>query len=194
MGAIRPGRVRLACSVTASGSEALAEAETLGAVEVLDFTNGGSEIVPIEPLAAATSLPRLRELRIGGCMIGDEGFAALAAAPHLRFSRLVAPRNDIQPAAAEAIAGATWAPSLEHLDLSSNEMFGDAGLRALASSERLGALRSLVLSYVGLYEEAADIILGSPLFLQLEHLDLSLGLSAEDRERIRAVLGERLKT
>lgn len=190
----RVRRLSLArCELTGDDLAALAEAETLGEVELLDLTNGGSETVPIAPLAAATSLPKLRELRIGGCMIGNEGFAALARAEHLRFSRLVAPRNDVEPAAAEAIASATWAPGLVHLDLSSNEMFGDEGLRALASSTHLGALRSLVLSYVGLYEQAADIVLGSPLFAQLEHLDLSQGLSLEDRERIRAVFGDRLE-
>jgi len=191
------GRVRrlslARCALTEDDFAALAEAETLGGVELLDLTNCGSESDPSAPLAAATSLPRLRELRIGGCSIGDEGFVALAGARHLRFERLVAPRNDIRSAAGEAIAGATWAPGLVHLDLSSNEMFGDEGLRALAGSGRLGALRSLVLSYVGLYEQAADIVLGSPLLTQLEHLDLSLGLSLADRERIRAVMGDRLK-
>jgi uncharacterized protein (TIGR02996 family) len=190
----RVRRLSLArCKLTRDDFVALAEAETLGSVELLDLTNGGSETIPIAPLAAAISLPKLRELRIGGCMIGDKGFAALAKAKHLRFSRLVAPRNDAEPASAEAIASATWAPGLVHLDLSSNEMLRDEGLRALAASQNLGALRSLVLSYVGLYEEAADIVLGSPLFAQLEHLDLSQGLSVADRERIRAVLGDRLK-
>src|SRR5690606_24405695 len=137
------------CRLTRDDFAALAAAETLGNVELLDLTNGGSEPIPLAPLAAATSLPRLRELRIGGCMIGDEGFAALARAEHLRFSRLVAPRNDAGPGAAEAIASATWSPGLVHLDLSSNEMFRDEGLRALAASRHLGALRSLVLSYVG---------------------------------------------
>lgn len=187
----RVRRLSLArCELTADDFAALAAAETLGRVEVLDLTNCGSEL---GPLAAATSLPALRELRIGGCMIGDEGFAALAAAEHLRFSRLVAPRTDARPAGAEAIAGASWAPGLAHLDLSSNDLLGDAGLRALVSSPRLGALRSLVLSYVGLYTEAADLVLGSPLLAQLEHLDLSQGLSGADRDRLRAVLGDRLK-
>jgi uncharacterized protein (TIGR02996 family) len=190
----RVRRLSLARSMlTEDDFAALAAAETLGSVELLDLTNGGSESIPIAPLAAATSLPKLRELRIGGCMIGDEGFVALAQAAHLRFSRLVAPRNEVEPASAEAIASATWAPGLVHLDLMSNEMLGDEGLRALATSTQLGALRSLVLSYVGLHKEAADIILGSPLFAQLEHLDLSHGLSLEDRARLSAVFGDRLK-
>jgi uncharacterized protein (TIGR02996 family) len=180
------------CSLVEADFVALANARTLGSVEVLDLTNGGSETIPIAPLARATSLPRLRELKLGGCMMGDDAMAELARAPTLRFARLIAPRNDFTAAACEAIAGATWAPGLEHLDLSANEILSDDGLRFLAESPRLDALRSLVLEYCGLGPAAVDLVLGSPVFARLSHLDLSGNLSTDDRERIRAVFGDRL--
>jgi len=122
--------------------------------------------------------------------------------PARRKARPVTAKSAAAPAAAVSVGPpsarqqallADILANLVHLDLSSNEMLRDEGLRALAASQSLGALRSLVLSYVGLYEEAADIVLGSPLFAQLEHLDLSQGLSLADRDRLRAVFGDRLK-
>lgn len=181
------------CELTSDDFAALASAKTLGSVEVLDLTNGGSLVIPLGPLAKATSLPNLRELKITGCMCGDEAIVELAKSKTLRFRRLVAAKNELTAEACEAIANATWAPQLEHLDLSSNERLRDAGLRALAESPNLGALRSLKLEYVGLYENAADIVLGSPVFARLEHLDLSSNLTAEERDRIRAVFGDRLR-
>jgi uncharacterized protein (TIGR02996 family) len=181
------------CELTEDDFAALASAKTLGSVEVLDLTKGTGDTAPIAPLAKATSLPRLRELKLRGCRIGDEGMATLAKSKTLRFSRLDAAMNDLTATACEAIADATWAPQLVHLDLSSNEMIGDAGLRALADSTKLTALRSLKLEYVGLYEEAADIILASPALAKLEHLDVSANMSGEDHARIKAVFGDRLR-
>ena len=160
---------------------------------MLDLTNGGSEAVPLAGLAKATSLPKLRELRVGGCMMGDDVMAELAKAKTLRFKCLVAVRNDFTDVACDAIANATWAPQLEVLHLSSNELIGNEGLRALAQSTTLGALKRLKLEYIGITEEAVDIVLGSPVFAKLEHLDLTMNLSREDRDRIRAVFGDRLR-
>lgn len=192
----RVRRLSLArCKLTQDDLAALASARTLGNVEILDLTGRGSGSVetPLAPLANATSLPKLRELRVSGCMMGDAAMAELAASRTLRFTHLIAPRNDFSEAACESIANATWAPQLVSLDLSSNEMIRDEGLRALAASTQLGALRSLKLEYVGLYEEAADIILGSPVFSKLQHLDVSANMSREDYARLKAVFGDRLK-
>lgn len=180
------------CKLTADDLAALAAATTLGSVEVLDLSNGGSDTIPIGALGAATSLPKLRELKIGGCMCGDGALADLARAPTLRFARLVAPRNDFTAAAGALIADATWAPGLEHLDLSSNEMFMADGLAALATSPRLTSLRSLKLEYCGLYEGAPDLILNSPVLAKLAALDLSSNMSREDYDRIKARFGDRL--
>ena len=95
---------------------------------------------------------------------------------------------------AAAIAGATWAPGLTHLDLSSNEMLSDAGLRALAASPHLGALRSLALAYCGLGPAAPDLVLGSPVLARLDHLNLANNLGAAERDRLRAALSDRLVT
>ena len=180
------------CALTEADYQALAAATTLGAVEVLDLTNGGSLEQPVAPLAAATSLPKLRELKLTGAMIGDDQMAALARSKTLRLARLIAPRNDITPEGARAVAGAVWAPQLVHLDLSSNEMLGDDGLAALASSSLLGALETLSLTYAGLYDRAADLVLASPVFARLRSFDLSQNLSAADRERLRAKFGDRV--
>jgi hypothetical protein len=190
----RVRRLSLArCKLGEEDVGALASAQTLGSVELLDLTNGGSEMVPLAGLANATSLPKLRELKLGGCMMGDDAMVALAKATALRFTRLVAPRNDFTDEACDAIARATWAPQLEALDLSSNELIGNAGLQALASSTQLTALKRLKLEYIGLGDDAADIVLASPVFAKLEHLDLTQNLSREDRDRIRAVFGDRLR-
>lgn len=181
------------CELEEEDYAALASAKTLGNVEVVDLTKGTGDTAPIAPLAKATSLPKLRELKLRGCHMGDEGMAALAKSKTLRFTRLDAAMNDLTPEGCEAIADATWAPQLEHLDLSSNEMIRDEGLRALAASTKLTALRSLKLEYVGLYDMAADIILGSPLLAKLEHLDVTANMSRDDYDRLKAVFGNRLR-
>ncbi len=180
------------CALSEQDFAALARATTLGGVELLDLTNGGSEEIRIAPLAEATSLPKLRELKLSGSMIGDAQMGILARSQTLRPTRLIAQRNDLGEAGARAIANAVWAPQLVHLDLSSNEMIRDEGLEALATSTRLSALETLVLSYVGLHERAVAIVLASPVFARLRQLDLSQNLSATEAERILAVFGERL--
>jgi len=180
------------CDLGEDDYAALARATTLGNVELLDLTNGGSVESPIAPLAKATSLPKLRELKLTGAMIGDDQLATLARSTTLRMSRLILQRNDLTAAGARSLAHAVWAPQLVHLDLSSNEMVQDEGLEALATSPRLTALETLVLSYVGLYDRAADLILGSPVFARLRTLDVSNNMSREDLARVRAVFGDRL--
>lgn len=182
------------CKLTRADFEALAEATTIGKVELLDLTNGGSARIPLAPLAQATSLPRLRELKITGCMCGDSAMIDLARAKSLRFSRLHAQRNDLTGKCGKALAEATWAPELEHLDLSSNEMFGIDGIRALTSSTKLTKLRALLLVYCGFVMDSAGAELAkSPVIANLDHLDLSQTVSREDLAAIRAVLGDRLK-
>lgn len=178
------------CKLTADDFEALAAATTLGSVELLDLTNGGSYTIPVAPLAAATSLPKLRELKLGGCMMEDKGIVALAKSKTLRMQKLVLDRNEFGPKAGEAIANAEWAPGLVTLDLSSNEGLRDEGLRALAASTKLTSLKTLLLKYTGLYDQAIDIITRSPLFQQLDRLDVTANaVSVED---LRPVLGDRL--
>lgn len=180
------------CALREADYQALARATTLGAVEVLDLTNGGSVEQPVAPLATATSLPRLRELRLTGAMIGDAQMTALARSTTLRMTRLIAPRNELTAEGVRAIAAAVWAPQLAHLDLSSNEMVGDDGLAALAGSPNLSALETLTMTYAGLHDRAADLVLGSPVFARLRAFDLAQNLSAADRERLRAAFGDRI--
>lgn len=178
------------CKLTADDFAALAEATTLGNVELLDLSNGGSAVIPVANLAKATSLPGLRDLILRGCMIGDHGVAALAGSKTLAMQKLVLARNDLTGAAGEAIGGAEWAPGLIHLDVSSNERFGDRGLAGLAASTRLTALRTLNLEFTGLYEEAPELLKRAPLFKQLDLIDISA--TAVDIEELRPVHGERI--
>lgn len=180
------------CDLTEDDYAALARATTLASVELLDLTNGGSVDSPIAPLAQATSLPKLRELKLTGAMIGDDQLATLAKSTTLRMSRLILQRNDLTAAGARSIASAVWAPQLVHLDLSSNEMVQDEGLEALATSSHLMSLETLVLSYVGLHDRAADLILASQVFARLRTLDVSNNMSRDDLARLRAVFGDRL--
>ena len=90
-----------------------------------------------------------------------------------------------------AIAEAQWAPGLVHLDLSSNEGFGDGGLRALSESTRLTALKTLILEFTGIYQDAPDIFRTAPLFKQLDLLDISA--TAVGIEDLRPVLGDRVQ-
>ncbi len=176
------------CKLNADDFAALAATE-LPNLEVLDLTNGGSDDIPIANLAGA-AFPKLRELILRGCMIGDEGVEALAASKTLKMQKLLLARNDLHPGAGEAIANAEWAPGLVHLDVSSNEMFGDGGLAALAASTKLTSLKVLNLEFTGLYEQAPELLRTAPLFQQLEKIDLSAtGVSADE---VRAVLGDRL--
>jgi uncharacterized protein (TIGR02996 family) len=177
------------CKLVKDDFEALAAATTLGSVELLDLTNGGSYEIPVAPLAKATSLPKLRELNLRGCMIGDDGIEALAASTTLKMQKLILARNDLHAAAGAAIAAAPWAPGLVHLDVSSNEMFGDGGLRALADSTQLTSLRTLILEFTGLYDAAVEIF-KAPLFQQLERIDISA--TGVDIEAVRPFLGERV--
>ena len=178
------------CKLSKDDFEALAAATTLGSVELLDLTNGGSYEIPVAPLAKATSLPKLRELNLRGCMIGDEGALALARSKTLKMRKLILARNDLHPAAGEAIATAEWALDLVHLDVSSNEMFGDGGLAALAASTKLTSLKTLNLEFTGLHEQAAELLRTARLFQQLDKIDISAtGVRADE---VRAVLGDRL--
>ena len=79
---------------------------------------------------------------------------------------------------------------LEHLDLSSNELMGDPGLRWLAESEKLTALKTVKLDYCGFGDTAADMLLSSPVFAKLEKMEIPyLG---GDYDRVKAVFGDRL--
>jgi hypothetical protein len=105
------------------------------------------------------------------------------------MQKLILARNDLHAAAGAAIAAAPWAPGLVHLDVSSNEMFGDGGLRALADSTQLTSLRTLILEFTGLYDAAVEIF-KAPLFQQLERIDISA--TGVDIEAVRPFLGERV--
>ena len=181
------------CHLTREDYDALGAAKTLDSVEILDLDGEGHE-AQVAGLANAT-LPKLRVLRMGTCLMGDDGIEALAKSQTLRMKELVVFYNGFTKRACEAIANATWAPTLESLALGSNEDIGDDGLAYLAQSPRLTALKKLEMSNTGLGKRAADIILASPVFARLERFHhVAVEGSDVDFKRIRNALGKRLVT
>jgi uncharacterized protein (TIGR02996 family) len=171
--------------------EGLVKATTLGKVESLDVSICGLDVERGEQLAKATSLPALRELKLAGNFLTDDGATALAKSKTLAPTHLVLARNELGPAGAEAIANAPWASRLEWLDLSTNSI-QTQGMRAIAESPHLTALRVLKLEYCDIDDDAADAILASPTLAKLAHLDLSTNMSLDGIKRIHDRFGDRL--
>lgn len=111
--------------------------------------------------------PRLQELRLAGCGVGDEGLRHLAhalaarpAASQRCFARLGLARNPgLTGAGIASLCDAVAAgalPGLEYLDLDGCRRVGDRGFRALAGALRgggLGGLVTLRAEAVGLTDE-----------------------------------------
>ena len=98
--------------------------------------------VPVQVLAGFPPLARLRGLDLAGWYMGNEGFLALMACPHLpRLRSLGLADNGLVVRGATAIAEALppQAADLTELDLSINDV-GDDGAEVLS---RLVALRNL---------------------------------------------------
>jgi uncharacterized protein (TIGR02996 family) len=179
--------------------KALAAAKTLGGVEVLDATATaiGEVKGAAAALAAAKSLPALRELRLSSAYVDDAELVALAKSKTLRLQRLIATHNTIGPRGLAALVAAPWAAGLVHLDLSSNESVRIAGLEVLANATTLPALETLRLDYAGIWgdddtDAAVELARRSQLFARLDVLDLTNNIGADGLARIRAVLGARL--
>jgi uncharacterized protein (TIGR02996 family) len=177
--------------------KALAGADTLGSVEVLDATATaiGEVKGAAAVLAAARSLPKLRELRLSSAYVDDTELVAIARSVSLPIERLIATNNAIGPRGLAALVAAPWARRLVELDLSSNETIGAEGLAVLAEATTLPALKTLRLDYAGIWsdaEAAVAAVLGSPVFARLDRLDLTNNIGAEGLDRIREVFGDRL--
>jgi uncharacterized protein (TIGR02996 family) len=150
------GRVRRLAfphnATTTDDFAALADATTLGGVEALDLAGnwlvsarGRGVGMPLEPLevVARLALPRLCELSLHACFIGDAGAAVVAASRTLRPTRLDLSRCKLTADGCRSITEAAWAGALEYLDISGNRP-GEDGIAALATSPRLAALHTLV--------------------------------------------------
>jgi hypothetical protein len=134
-------------------------------------------------------------------LIGDEGAQALAESAYLaRLKRLDLAENDIGDSGVSALAGSPNLRALTHLNLSGN-LLGLDGVRALAASPNLGRLSFLRIGGYRFtedthYEEAASILLKSPLLINLTCLDLGYpypgGPETDTKEALRKTYGDRL--
>jgi uncharacterized protein (TIGR02996 family) len=185
------------------GIQALAHARGLPGLAVLDLSENDTGPPAAEALATSPLLGRLRELTLDGRgqagRLGDEGLAALAAAPGLAgltvlrlgscgigadgvegLSRsphtaalhtLELGRNELGEGAAAPLARAPFFPRLRRLGLGRVRL-GNAGLRALLWGTA-HALGELDLSGNGLDEEAARRLAPAGLLGRLTELNLA---------------------
>ena len=122
--------------------------------------------------------PRLADLDLSGCAIGNEGAAALARTPWAgSLRRLDLAYNNLGPAGFAAVAGSRRLAGLKSLDLSYNTP-GPRGVRALAGNPALRGLVGLLLKGDTLHSRGltpADIheFLTRLNLTHLRHLDLS---------------------
>lgn len=130
----------------------------------------------IAVLAGSPRLAQLAHLTLYNCNLRGAGASHLATSPYLTGLKTLRlglgqyTLNQIGADGAAALAEATFAPGLAHLDLDFNDI-GDAGLRALTDG-RLAAIRILRLQRNLLSDGPVTELLRSPLAQRLEVLDL----------------------
>jgi uncharacterized protein (TIGR02996 family) len=108
------------CRLGDAAVEALAGAGTVPALERLSLVgNSGVTAAGVRALAAATTLPRLTDLRLGQTACGNEGLRALAASPLLaRLRRLdvgAFSRDGLPPVTAEGLGALLSSPHLQRI-------------------------------------------------------------------------------
>jgi uncharacterized protein (TIGR02996 family) len=101
--------------------------------------------------------PRLRELNVGGCDLGDAGLQALAQRGHF--------------------------PALTKLDLTGNEI-SDEGLRHLVNSPLWARLEELILDANPISDEGAAILANAAAVSRLEYLNLKRTGITSDGHRV----------
>lgn len=152
------------------GSDALVGSPQLGPLRRLDLSASlfPSEAVP--RLAGSLYLVHLRELLLYGTYLTGDGFRALIGSAALSGLRRLAicpcdqseaPSSDIDPSDAATLARATFADTLESLDLYM-EHVGDEGVVALVRSGRFGQLKELNLPHCGIGPAGARALLNWP--------------------------------
>ena len=151
----------------------------------------GNQLTALSIQALAKSpLTTVRTLSLAGNRMGDEGAAAIAGAALFRGVReLTLYENGLSARGIEALVGdASSLADLWGLMLSGNPI-GDAGVRAIAASPRVGRLQSLVLEKVGMTDEGAAALAESPNLGQL--LTLYVGGNALTERGKDALRGSR---
>jgi hypothetical protein len=164
--------------IGAGGIEALATSPALVGLERLCLR--WCSIGPSDARAfrAASRPGRLRWLLLSGSAYpqgsgpGDEGAAALAAAPWLANLRVLhLSQCEIGPAGAHALASTHHFANLHTLGLGHNPI-GDQGARSLAGSPHLAGLHFLRLRNCGIGSTGAKALAASAHLAEIEQLEL----------------------
>jgi Ran GTPase-activating protein (RanGAP) involved in mRNA processing and transport len=110
--------------------KALAESPHVGRLEVLALGYNDLDVASARSIASSPSLLRLRSLGVAGSKIGPEGAAILARAPWTALQTLDLRDNELDDAAARAIAESGIVARLTSLQLGLNAI-GEAGEDAI---------------------------------------------------------------
>lgn len=164
----------------------------LGALRELDFSNNWVGGAAIEAMAASPLLAGLTHLNLHGCKHGDRGTAAIAASPNatslrwLNLSDSYTNRGQdmLTDAGLTALATSERLHALRALDLSGNRL-GLDGIKALGQA-RMPNLHTLDLANTPLTDEAIDHLAQSPLADNLKVLGLSGWALTSDAARALA--------
>ncbi|MCA9696692.1 MAG: hypothetical protein KC431_04125 [Myxococcales bacterium] len=133
----------------------LARADLRGLCSLSFAYSGAGE--PLATVLAGLALPRLRDLDLRYCALGDAGAMALAQNPTLCALRVLRLQsNGIGPRGVEALAKAPALLALEELDLRGNPI-GSDGAKALADAPQLATLERLYLDPLRRPEQRASI-------------------------------------
>lgn len=155
---------------TPDAVEVLASSKALGELEVLDATGAVLGPQGAAKLSKAPWLRTVKQLRLGGAGIGDEGFSSLCEGDLRQVDELDLHDNGLTVASMTSLAGGPFGRLLR-LDVSDNPI-GDEGLRALASTARVDSLEQLGIANVGLEERGVFYTMSSPYLAGLDRLDV----------------------
>ena len=154
------------------GAKLLAEAPELTKLRTLDLGHNHLRASGVKTLATSPHLAGLVELDLRGNSLGDRGAAEMAKLPPLpNLKKLNLFSNQIGADGARALTGAAFLASLEDLDLSYHDHFGDAGARALAASPHLSNLIRLSLNCCQIGPPGLQALLESPHLRNLQALE-----------------------
>ena len=123
-------------------------------------------------LTRAAFWPRLEELEVVRCGLGNAGLGELVSGKHSRLRTLRMDYNNVTSAGALALAASPVLASLTKLDISNNKI-GDTGVAALVGSPKARNLRELDVSECKIGPAGIIVIAQSPHLANLRELWLS---------------------
>jgi uncharacterized protein (TIGR02996 family) len=161
-----------ASALGAGRTEGLSRSEKLANLRGLNL--GANSITPrgIRGLLSSRCLPELERLDLSLNRVGNDAFTDLAAATFPCLRHLDLRTSHIDAAAARSLAAAGWLAQLETLDLSSYNLLGDDGVRALAESGVWAGLRVLRLSLLSCTSAGVRAVAACPHLAGLRELIL----------------------